>query len=91
MEKILFVFGTRPEALKMASLILESKKKSNVITKVCVTAQHRTMLDQVLNFFNILHSHYGLMSLLIRTICIITSIPNFNTIIIVKSINKLKI
>lgn len=52
--KLLFIFGTRPEAIKMAPLIKEFKKHTDkFITKVCITAQHREMLDQVLNFFNI--------------------------------------
>jgi len=50
-KKILIVFGTRPEAIKIAPLIKELKLFFNV--KVCVTAQHRDMLDQVLNIFNI--------------------------------------
>lgn len=53
-KKALLVFGTRPEAIKMAPLVLELKKYSTSIeTKVCVTAQHRGMLDQVLEIFNI--------------------------------------
>ena len=46
----LIIFGTRPEAIKMAPLVKEFAKNSNFITKVCVTAQHREMLDQVLLF-----------------------------------------
>ena len=54
MKKILLVFGTRPEAIKMAPLVKEFKKNSNLFeTKICVTAQHREMLDQVLNFFEL--------------------------------------
>ncbi len=54
MKKILIVFGTRPEAIKMAPLVKEFQKYPDVFeTKVCVTAQHREMLDQVLDFFNI--------------------------------------
>ncbi len=54
-KKILIVFGTRPEAIKMAPLVKEFQKHSNeFITKVCVTAQHREMLDQVLNLFEII-------------------------------------
>ena len=54
MKKILLVFGTRPEAIKMAPLVKEFKKyKEDFNTKVCVTAQHREMLDQVLDFFNV--------------------------------------
>lgn len=54
MKKILVVFGTRPEAIKMAPLIIAFKEMGNVFNvKVCVTAQHREMLDQVLDFFEI--------------------------------------
>jgi UDP-N-acetylglucosamine 2-epimerase (non-hydrolysing) len=53
MKKALFVFGTRPEAIKMAPLILKIRKSSAFEVKVCVTGQHRTMLDQVLKFFDI--------------------------------------
>jgi UDP-N-acetylglucosamine 2-epimerase (non-hydrolysing) len=54
MEKILIVFGTRPEAIKMAPLVKELQKYSDrFFTKVCVTAQHREMLDQVLEIFDI--------------------------------------
>lgn len=54
MKKILLIFGTRPEAIKMAPLVKEfQKNKDNFETKVCVTAQHREMLDQVLDFFDI--------------------------------------
>ena len=53
-RKNLIIFGTRPEAIKMALLVKEFKKNtSDFETKVCVTAQHREMLDQVLEFFNI--------------------------------------
>ncbi len=50
---VLIVFGTRPEAIKMAPVVRAFKKSKNFETKVCVTAQHREMLDQVLDFFNI--------------------------------------
>ena len=54
MKKILIVFGTRPEAIKMAPLVKEFQKYSDSFdTKVCVTAQHREMLDQVLDLFKI--------------------------------------
>ena len=54
MKKILLIFGTRPEAIKMAPLVKEFQKFLDLFnTKVCVTAQHREMLDQVLNFFEI--------------------------------------
>jgi UDP-N-acetylglucosamine 2-epimerase (non-hydrolysing) len=52
--KTLFVFGTRPEAIKMAPLVKEFQKHKSVFeTRVCITAQHREMLDQVLDFFEI--------------------------------------
>jgi len=59
MIKVLFVFGTRPEAIKMAPVIKECEKYDKLDIRVCVTAQHREMLDQVLNLFNI-HPHYDL-------------------------------
>lgn len=52
-KKILIVFGTRPEAIKMAPLIRTLKNDQRFDVKVCVTAQHRQMLDQVLELFNI--------------------------------------
>lgn len=52
-DKILVVFGTRPEAIKMAPLVLKLKQQSDMQCVVCVTAQHRQMLDQVLNLFDI--------------------------------------
>lgn len=51
--KVMTVFGTRPEAIKMAPLIKELEKRDNIDSIVCVTAQHREMLDQVLEIFNI--------------------------------------
>lgn len=51
--KVLLVFGTRPEAIKMCPLIKEMKRHSGIIAKVCLTAQHREMLDQVMNQFDI--------------------------------------
>ena len=54
MIKNLIIFGTRPEAIKMAPLIKEFRKHDELFdTKVCITAQHREMLDQVLTFFEI--------------------------------------
>lgn len=53
MKKILLVFGTRPEAIKMAPLVKALQRESFFETKVCVTAQHREMLDQVLEIFEI--------------------------------------
>ena len=52
-KKILFVFGTRPEAIKLAPLIQKLNKEEDFVVKICVTAQHRIMLDQVLRFFSI--------------------------------------
>ncbi|MDX9815025.1 MAG: UDP-N-acetylglucosamine 2-epimerase (non-hydrolyzing) [Arcobacter sp.] len=53
MKKVLLVFGTRPEAIKMAPLVKAFEKEKDIISKVCVTAQHREMLDQVLDMFDI--------------------------------------
>lgn len=53
MKKILLIFGTRPEAIKMAPLVKAFQRDNSFETKVCVTAQHREMLDQVLKFFDI--------------------------------------
>lgn len=53
MKKIMLVFGTRPEAIKMCPLVNELKSRKNINTVVCVTGQHREMLDQVLETFNI--------------------------------------
>lgn len=52
-KKILLVFGTRPEAIKMAPLVHQFKNSNSFDTRVCVTGQHREMLDQVNQFFNI--------------------------------------
>ena len=51
--KVLVIFGTRPEAIKMAPVVIGLMKTNNIETKVCVTAQHREMLDQVLEIFSI--------------------------------------
>lgn len=53
MKKVMLVFGTRPEAIKMCPLVLELKKHSELETIVCVTGQHRQMLDQVLDAFGV--------------------------------------
>ena len=53
MKKIMLVFGTRPEAIKMCPLVNELKKRESIQTIVCVTGQHRHMLDQVLNTFHV--------------------------------------
>ena len=59
MKKVLVVFGTRPEAIKMCPLVLELKKHKNIECKVCLTGQHREMLDQVMEAFGII-SDYNL-------------------------------
>ncbi len=51
--KVLSIFGTRPEAVKMAPIVQELEKQAEIESWVCVTAQHREMLDQVLNLFQI--------------------------------------
>ncbi|WP_044913162.1 non-hydrolyzing UDP-N-acetylglucosamine 2-epimerase [Butyrivibrio sp. WCE2006] len=53
MNKILVVFGTRPEAIKMCPVISELRKRKNIEVLVCVTGQHRQMLDQVLSVFKV--------------------------------------
>ena len=53
MKKVLTVFGTRPEAIKMAPVVRELAQASGLDSRVCVTAQHRHMLDQVLALFEI--------------------------------------
>lgn len=52
-KKIITIFGTRPEAIKMAPLVKELEKREEIESRVCVTAQHREMLDQVLDLFEI--------------------------------------
>lgn len=53
MLKVMTIFGTRPEAIKMAPLVKELETRQEVESIVCVTAQHRQMLDQVLELFKI--------------------------------------
>lgn len=53
MKKVMLVFGTRPEAIKMCPLVNELKKRKGIKTIVCVTGQHRQMLDQVLEAFGV--------------------------------------
>jgi len=57
MKKVLFVFGTRPEAIKLAPVIRVFRDSAEFETRICVTAQHREMLDQVLDFFSIVPDH----------------------------------
>lgn len=53
MKKVMLVFGTRPEAIKMCPLVNELKKRKEIETVVCVTGQHRQMLDVVLHAFSV--------------------------------------
>ena len=53
MRNIMVVFGTRPEAIKMCPLVLELRKRPDNNVIVCVTGQHRQMLDQILADFNV--------------------------------------
>ena len=53
MKKVMLVFGTRPEAIKMCPLVNELKTRKSIKTVVCVTGQHRQMLDQVLDVFGV--------------------------------------
>lgn len=59
MNKIMLVFGTRPEAIKMCPIVLELKKRDKVEVVVCVTGQHREMLDSVMDIFGV-HADYNL-------------------------------
>lgn len=53
MKKIMIVFGTRPEAIKMCPVVKEAKKHKEIQTIVCVTGQHKEMLKQVLDAFSV--------------------------------------
>ncbi len=53
MKKVMLVFGTRPEAIKMCPLVNELKKNDSIKTIVCVTGQHKEMLEQVLDVFKV--------------------------------------
>ena len=57
MKKVMLVFGTRPEAIKMCPLVNELKTRKNINTVVCVTGQHREMLDAVLRAFSVTPDH----------------------------------
>ena len=54
MKTVMLVFGTRPEAIKMCPLVNELKQHSEINTLICVTGQHRQMLDQVLEAFGVM-------------------------------------
>lgn len=76
-KKNLIIFGTRPEAIKMAPLVKTFRNTDDFETKVCITAQHREMLDQVLEFFgiipdfdlNLMKPNQNLYSLTAEIIC----------------------
>lgn len=53
LKKIMLVFGTRPEAIKMCPLVKELQSREGIKTLVCVTGQHRQMLEQVLKAFRV--------------------------------------
>lgn len=57
MKKVMLVFGTRPEAIKMCPLVNELKTRTGIETTVCVTGQHRQMLQQVLDIFGVVPDH----------------------------------
>lgn len=57
MKKVMLVFGTRPEAIKMCPVVNELKRRQSLKVIVCVTGQHRQMLDQVLNVFQVVPDH----------------------------------
>lgn len=52
MKKVLFVFGTRPEAIKMCPLIIKMKMQKEIECKICLTGQHKEMLKQVMDTFD---------------------------------------
>lgn len=56
-KKVMLIFGTRPEAIKMCPLVQECKKQNKWETILCVTGQHRQMLDQVLNVFHVIPNY----------------------------------
>ena len=53
MKTVLLVFGTRPEAIKMCPVVNELKRRPGIKTVVCVTGQHKEMLEQVLKVFDV--------------------------------------
>lgn len=85
MKRVLTVFGTRPEAIKLAPVILEIEKQKNYLDNiVCVTAQHRKMLDQVLEWFqiephfdlNLMKPNQGLAEFASRSLAAVSEILN---------------
>lgn len=57
MRRVLFVFGTRPEAIKMCPVILEAKRRTSIDARVCITGQHREMLQSVLEVFGVVPNY----------------------------------
>ena len=55
MIKVMSVFGTRPEAIKMCTLVKELERADRIESVVCVTAQHREMLDSALEYLSLIH------------------------------------
>lgn len=84
MKKFLIVFGTRPEAIKMAPLIKIMKNRNDIALKVCVTAQHRQMLDQILDVFdirpdydlNIMNGNQDLYDITFKILCGMKNVLN---------------
>ena len=68
----MLVFGTRPEAIKMCPLVNELKTRKGIQTFVCVTGQHRQMLDQVLSTFNVVPDYNLSIMKQGQTLCDIT-------------------
>lgn len=73
MKKVMLVFGTRPEAIKMCPLVKELKKRPGIDTIVCVTGQHKQMLDQVLSFFEVVPDYNLLIMKSNQTLFDVTS------------------
>jgi UDP-N-acetylglucosamine 2-epimerase len=67
MMKVLTVFGTRPEAIKMAVLVKALNQEGGIEHKVCLTAQHRQMLDQVMDFLRLVQILTSISCSLIKT------------------------
>ncbi|HEG8119342.1 TPA: UDP-N-acetylglucosamine 2-epimerase (non-hydrolyzing), partial [Campylobacter jejuni] len=84
MKKILIVFGTRPEAIKMAPLVKIMENRNDVNFRVCVTGQHRQMLDQILNIFdikpdydlNIMQENQDLYDITLKILCGMKNVLN---------------
>ena len=83
MKKIMLVFGTRPEAIKMCPLVKELNRRESFKTIVCVTGQHRQMLDQVLKIFNVIPDYDLAIMTENQTLFDITTkiLENFRTVL----------